>query len=131
MSDTLTSPGGAVPRRCSDPSLDGGFVDELGQTPENGRVCFGWHTVPKVEYMTRPPSGTRENSAGLGLDSLPRAEQEGRIEVPLHAPVLTGLRPATVERNAPVEPDHVAARLGHRRQERCRPGTEMDRRHVD
>src|SRR5919197_897599 len=73
-----------------DPRLDGRLLHELRQPPEDGRVCVGWHTVPKVEYMTRPPAGTRENSSGRSLDPLPRAEQNGRIEIALDAAVGAG-----------------------------------------
>ena len=101
------------------------------QPPENGRVCFGWHSVPKVEYMTRPPSGTLENIARLGLDSLPRPKQQSGIEVALNAAVVADLVPAAVEWDPPVEPDHVAARLRHVAEQRRRARAEVDRRHVD
>src|SRR4051794_12030163 len=96
-------------RRRSHARLDSRFVHELRQAPENDRVCIGWHSVPKVEYMTRPPSGTVENSSRLGFDSLPRREHHGGIEVALHAALVADLRPPAVERDAPVEADHVAA----------------------
>ena len=40
-------------------------------------------------------------------------------------------RPAVVEREPPVEPDHVAARAGEVAEEVGRAGSEVDRRHVD
>src|SRR5213080_2775775 len=70
----------ALSHKVLNGGLDGCLVHQLGQAPENGRVCFGWHSVPKVEYMTRPPSGTVEDTAGLGLDSLPGREQNRRVE---------------------------------------------------
>ena len=55
-------------------------------------------------------------------------EQHGRVEVSLDGAVIAGELPALVERDAPVEADHVAAGGGHRREQRDRAGSEMDRR---
>src|SRR3954453_23379598 len=118
-------------RRRSYARLRGGLVHELRQLPQNDRVCFGWHTVPKVEYMTRPPSGTRENSARLGLDPLPRTDEKRGIEVALQAALVTDFRPPAVERDAPVEPDHAPAGASHFLQQGRRPSAEMDRGSVD
>ena len=57
----------------------------------------------------RPPARSSTSRAAR-LDPLPRPEQHGRVEVPLHAAVVPDLLPARVERDAPVEADHVAAR---------------------
>ena len=51
------------------------------------------------------------------LDALPRAEQHGRVEVALDAAIEADRRPAAVERDAPVEPDHVAARVAQLREQ--------------
>src|SRR5215212_4568052 len=118
-------------RRRSYPRLDRRFVHEFRQPAENDRVCIGWHSVPKVEYMTRPPSGTVENSSRFGFDPLPRGEQHGRIEVALYAALVADFGPAAVQRDAPVEADDVAAGGGHVAQERRRTGAEVDRRDVD
>src|SRR5438876_1340237 len=117
----------ALSHKVLDGCFDGRLVHELGQSPEDGRVCFGWHSVPKVEYMTRPTPGTREDSARLGFDSLPGAEQDGGIEIPLNAPMVTHFGPAGIQWNAPVEPDHVAACLRHSGEKRRRAGAEMNR----
>jgi len=75
-------------RNMSDPRLHGRFVHVLRQAPQDGRVCV-WHdSVPKVEYMTRPTCGTVEDIARRGLRPLPRPEQDGRIQVPLHATIV-------------------------------------------
>src|SRR6266576_2963303 len=107
-------------RQSSYASFDGRLVHELGQASENGRVCMRWHSVPKVEYMTRPPSGTPENSPGLGLDPLPRREQHCRVEVALHATLVADFFLAPIERDTPVEADHIAACRGHLAQQRRR-----------
>src|SRR5262245_8001851 len=79
--------------------------------------------------MTRPPSGTAEDIPRCGLDPLPRTEQHRRVEVALHPPVLAYLGPPTIERNAPVEADDVAAGCRHVREKRRRASAEVDRRH--
>src|SRR5919202_1530459 len=94
--------------RGSDTRFDGRFLHVFRQAPQDGRVCV-WHdSMPKVENMTRPSCSTVENSARLGLDPLPGTQQSGRIEISLDAAVVAHLRPAAVELDAPVEPDHVA-----------------------
>src|SRR5207245_5524674 len=111
--------------------IHGSFVHVPRQAPQDGRVCV-WHdSVPKVEYMTRPTCGTVEDIARRGLRPLPRPEQDGRIQVPLHATIVADERPTAVERDPPVEADHVAARLGHAHEHGGRPRPEMDRRYLD
>src|SRR5438128_6510813 len=118
-------------RNMSDPRLHRRFVHVLRQAPQDGRVCV-WHdSVPKVEYMTRPTCGTVEDIARRGLRPLPRPEQDGRIQVPLHATIVADERPTAVECDPPVEADHVAARLGHVHEQGGRPRPEMDRRCLD
>ena len=86
--------------------------------------------MPEVEEVPGAAARPVEHVERLRLDDLPRSEEDGGVEVPLHCAV-RHLRPALVERNPPVEPDHVAARRCHLLQERGGTGAEMDRRHVD
>ena len=60
----------------------------------------------------RPPRA-REHVERRRLDPLPGAEQDARVEVPLHRALVPTARPAVVERDAPVEADRVAAGRGH------------------
>ena len=87
--------------------------------------------MAEVEDVARAAAGSVEDVVGGGLDALPRAEQDGRVEVPLDAALRADGEPALVERDAPVEADRVAARGGHRAEQVRRPGAEVDRRHVD
>ena len=79
----------------------------------------------------RPPARVEHVARGR-LDALPRAEEHRRVEVALHAALVADRVPAAVERDAPVEADHVAAGLGHRREQRrrarCRSGSSARRR---
>ena len=59
--------------------------------------------------MTRPAGGAREHVERRSLHARPRRQQHGRVEVALHAALVADDRPAGVERDAPVEPEHVAA----------------------
>src|SRR5262249_6244703 len=81
----------------SDAGLDGGLMNVLREAPQDGRVCFWWHSVPKVEYMTRPPRSTLEDIPRRRLHPLPRPEQNRGIEVPLHAAIVANLAPPAVE----------------------------------
>src|SRR6266508_4658619 len=57
-----------------------------------------------------------------------RAQESGRIEVPLDPHVLADRNPSAVQRDAPVDADHVAAGLPECVQEPRRSGPEVDRR---
>ena len=90
----------------------------------------GKDAVAEVEDVAGPPAGTREDVERLGLDDLPRREQHGRVEVALHRPA-GHPRPAGVERDPPVEADHVAAGRRHLLEQGRGARAEVDRRHVD
>ena len=73
--------------------------------------------MTEVEDVPVAPARALEHVERRRLETVPRREQRGRIEVALHASLADEL-PAFVERDAPVEPDHVAARC---REQRGRP----------
>ena len=81
--------------------------------------------------MTRPPAGGIDDRLGGPLDALPRAEQQRRLEIPLHASVVADPLPGLVERRSPVQADHVTSDGSHRLQEVRRARAEMNRRRVD
>ena len=91
------------------------------------RVGLRQDPVAEVEDVAVAPARALEHVERRGLEPVPRREQRGGIEVALHAPLADEL-PALVERDAPVEPDHVAVHLVEQRRG---PGAEVDRRHVD
>ena len=99
--------------------------------PRSSGSVAGRTPWPRLKMWPGRPSARGQHVAGGRLDVLPRPEQRGGIEVSLHAAVVPDLLPAAVERDAPVEADHVPSGLGHLPQEGGRPGAEVDRRHVD
>ena len=90
--------------------------------------CPGSTPWPRLKMWPGRPPARRSTSRAARLDALPRAEQRGGVEIPLHAAVAATSCPALVERDPPVEADHVAAGARHRRQQRRGPGAEVDRR---
>src|SRR5687767_5360775 len=60
--------------------------------------------------------------------SRPRPEQECRVQVALHGPIVTDLVPGIVDRNSPVSSNNIAAGFGHLTKDRRRPGSEVNGR---
>src|SRR5919198_1797121 len=114
------------------PSSSGGndgssLVDELHQAAKVVRMRVRQYAVAQVEDVARAASGAAKDVLRGRLHALPWAEEDRRVEVALDAPVLADLRPAAVERDAPVEADHVAARVAHRSQQVRGARAEVDR----
>ncbi len=59
-------------------------MDELDQAAEVVGVGGREDAVAEVEDVTGPAAGAGEDVEGGRLDPLPRAEQDGRVEVALH-----------------------------------------------
>ena len=103
-------------------------MDQLAQPAEHVGIGLREHAVAEVEDVTGSAAGAGEHVARAGGDALPRREQQGGVEVALHAPHADAF-PAFVEGDPPVEPDHIAAGRRHHLEERRGAGAEMDRRH--
>src|SRR3989442_3554026 len=87
---------GSEPRgqaSCSYASLHGRLLDELHQAAQVGRVGLRQDAVAEVEDVTGAPGGAAQDVPSPLLDPLPRAEQQGRVEVALDAPIFTDLGP--------------------------------------
>src|SRR5437764_283947 len=82
-------------------------LDELCEPSHRLRLRVRQHSVTEIENVPRPAGRAREHIERGGLGPLPWAEQQRGIEVALHAAIVAGQRPAVIERNAPVEADHV------------------------
>ena len=118
-------------RRAHAGHAGGLLVHERAQPAEHVGIGVGHDAVAEVEDVARPAGRAREHVERRRLDPLPRPEEDGAVEVALHAAVVADLLPAPVERDPPVEPDHVAARVAHLLEQRRRAGAEVDRRAVD
>src|SRR2546430_10522300 len=93
---------------------------------------LGEHAVPEIEDVPGAPAGAGEHVAHLPLELRPRRQERHRIEVALNG-VGTGgpsALPRDVERNAPVDADHITARPREIREQRGRVRPEVDHRHA-
>ncbi len=82
-------------------------------------------------WPARPPARASTSSAAASMRSH-GPSSSGGIEVSLDAVLLADDVPAAVQRDAPVEADHVTARARERAQQVFRHArAEVDRRHVD
>src|SRR5206468_2338598 len=73
---------------------------------------FGEDAVSEVEDVAGPPRGAGEHVPHLALELESRREQGHRVEVALNgdgAPGAADSLPRHVERDAPIDADHVAA----------------------
>ena len=109
------------------------LVDELDEALEIGRIRVRQDAVAEVEDVAGPSAGAPRGSS-IDADSTRSngPSSERGIEVPLHAALAADPLPALVERDAPVEADHVASGRGHRARAgarcRCRSGSSARRR---
>src|SRR5690348_11896239 len=92
---------------------------------------FGEDAVPEIEDVSSSSAGAGEDIPHLPLQLGPRREERCRIEVALNGVTWADPLPRHVQRDPPVDTDHVAtgAREIH---EQPRPGvgSEMDHRHA-
>jgi hypothetical protein len=85
-------------------------LHEVRLARDGVRVGLRKDPVPEVEDVAvAPPRALQDVERGR-LEAVPGCEQRRRIEVALDATIPDEL-PTLVERNAPVEPDHVAVHL--------------------
>src|SRR5581483_12383529 len=87
----------------------GSLLHEPGEARDRVGIRARQHSVAEVEDVARPPGGSCEDVARLRLDAFPRPEQRRRVEVALYAAPIADERPPVVERDAPIEADHVTA----------------------
>src|SRR4051794_24533178 len=88
----------------------------------DGRL--GEDAVTEVEDVTGLAADLLEHARGVLLGEIARSEQHGGIEVALNRLVRADLRPALLDRRAPVEADDGPARFALRFEEVIRAGAE-------
>src|SRR5258706_608261 len=84
-------------------------MHEIHDRPDRRYVGLGKHTVAEVEDVPGPAGSTFEDARDLTVTLGGRSEQRGRLQIPLDR-AIPDPPPCRVERNAPVDADHVAAR---------------------
>ncbi len=87
--------------------------------------------MAEIENVPGAPAGAAKDVLGSGEQAIGWSEQERRVEIALDAPVVAHDRPGLVERDPPVDTDHVAAGLAHVAEERRRPDAEVNRGHAE
>ena len=84
----------------------------------NGRMLQD--PVSEIEDMTGSAVGPTQNIEHAGLELREGRKEGDGIEIPLNSDVLPEQGPTIIERDAPVQADHITARLFHQRQKgRC------------
>ena len=93
-------------------------MDEVDEATQIVGIGRRENAVAKIEDMAGAAGGLVQDPAGLIRGRLEWAEEQGRIEVALDGTV-GHERPTVGEPDPPVEPDDVAAGIGHRPQQAC------------
>ena len=83
-----------------------------------------------IEDVTGPSRGLREDAMHAIAKQVVRGEQSDGIEIALHRTCVIESRPCGVERNAPVQTEHVGTSGTHCRQQACRIHPEVDDGHT-
>src|SRR5258708_5605134 len=101
-------------------------LDEELQVLERGR---GQHAMSQIEDVAGSAARAAKDVARALAYQLGRAEQHGRVQVALDAPVITDPFPAGLERNAPVKRHDVRSRRCNRLEQRRRAPVGTESRH--
>ena len=70
--------------------------------------------MSKIKNMPGSSASLTQNILGARLEFLPLREQQHRIKIPLHRAAVAQAFPPLIQRNAPVEANHLRARFGHK-----------------
>src|SRR5262245_42452370 len=88
------------------------------------------NAMAKVEDVPMPVGDTRQDVFGLAEHALRWTEQECRVEVALHTALESDSLPRGVDRDSPIDPNHVTTSVGNLRKDCGGARAEMDRRHL-
>ena len=86
--------------------------------------------MSQVEDVPRPSRSLRQHLLDAHLQNRLRRKQRNRIQIALHRAAIPHRPPPLIQRSPPVEPNHIRARLPHRRQQTRRLDTKVDHRHA-
>src|SRR5712691_11539704 len=104
-------------------------MHEIHDRATSRYVSLRKHPVAEVEDMAGPARGAFENVRDLTVALGRRREQRCRLEIPLDC-AIPDPRPRSLERNAPVDADHVAARCREIFEKGGGASAEVDERHL-
>ena len=79
-------------------------VDELGESGERRRIGRRQDAVPEVEDVAGPPGDGVEDPDGRPLDAVEGPEENGRVEISLHAVVGADQGPTALDRQRQSRP---------------------------
>ena len=99
--------------------------------PRSAGSVAGRTPWPRLKMCPRRPATASRIRVRRRLDPLPGAEQQRGSRLPCTPRSRPTSLPAAVDRDPPVEPDHVPAGRRHVLEQVRRAGAEVDRRHVD
>ena len=85
--------------------------------------------MTEIENVAGTSAGIAQNLFRPRSQVLPFRKEQNRIKVPLHRALVTDTLPAGIERDSPVDTDHIRARLLHRWQECSAVGAEVNNRY--
>src|SRR6267378_71459 len=103
---------------------------EIHDRPHGSDVGLRKNAVTEIEDVAGTPTGAGEDIADLARALRGGREQRRGLEITLDRAIPPDAGPGGVQRNPPIDADHVAARCGEILQERGGAGTEVNERNV-
>src|ERR1043166_7175714 len=105
------------------------IVDLIHHRPHGRDVRFRQNPVPEIEDVAGPPAGLLQDVLDQSRALGGRGEERRRVEVALDC-FGADASPRAVERDAPVDADHVTTRGGEVFQKGRRAGAEVNQRNA-
>src|SRR5262245_34698941 len=100
-------------------------MHEIDDGADGRHIRFGQNAVAEIEDVTRPAARPRQDVTDLTRALRGGREQPRRIEVSLDRAVADA-RPRGIERDPPIDADHIATGRREVLQKGCRPGAEVN-----
>ena len=86
--------------------------------------------VSDVEDVAGATSSAAQDIVDAFFHFRDGSEQRNRIQIPLHGSIVTDGLPAVIERDSPIQADHVSTRPAHEREQGGRTRAKVDDRHT-
>ena len=83
------------------------FMDQIDRGGHMLHGSIGKDPMPEIENVSGSPSGPAKNIRHAALDFVHRTKQGDRIEVPLYGAVVSHHGPGLIDRDTPIDADHV------------------------